>query len=654
MKAEGVTIDLFSRNFLKLDGKSVHLRRDKSSAVLASAALSQDYEVTRSALSTLLWGDSSDHHARASLRQTLHRLKAEIPSEVTDLIKFETNKVVLHLKRDDFIHLHWLDQLTNGKLPETLRSKPEIAGLFCESLRSISPDFDIFVLQEKSIYTEAMTLALNDILNGADRDEGISAAQVLVRLDETNELARRHLMRCFAEDGELARAIREFEELQRILDVDYDVEPSHQTIGLIAKIKMGQIEARSKKANSSDVSQQTQSPSGDAPTIRVRQPTASATHQVPTAVTAFCSDLVSVLVRFREWTIIEAIAGDTEAARFELSIESVDAVNNPVVVILLKEVESRRFIWSENLELNFEKWRSNHLSVVQNMATAIERSISRSRLSQLNNQFPSSPSSFDLWIYCRDLVNTWRPTHFDEAAKLMHEIAAIDPDFAPAHTELAALYNSRHLFQPGENVSAESLKEAALHAQIAVQLDPLDAKAQRVLGYSELMNRQFEQAHFHLTRAIELNAADPLTLVSAGLGLMFCGDKKGAISAVVSATKIRNDLPPFLMGYMVTLFVLAGRNKDAAISADIAPEGIPNIRGWQAIALWRLGEKTKAADAAAALARLMTELWQGDTPLDTSSLCHWFLHAFPVHDKLAHKLQVDDLRAALNYYDQQG
>ena len=67
-------------------------------------------------------------------------------------------------------------------------------------------------------------------------------AQATLLLDPTHEEACRIVMRCAAEAGETGAAIRAYDELYRLLDQDYDMEPSAATQELIAEVKQGKYD----------------------------------------------------------------------------------------------------------------------------------------------------------------------------------------------------------------------------------------------------------------------------------------------------------------------------------------------------------------------------------------------------------------------------
>lgn len=618
------------------------LRPGKAGAILACAALSQSFRVSRANLATLLWSDTTDQRARSSLRQAIARLRRDAPAALEDFVNFEGPDVSLKLDRGAVAHLRLLDEVRAGRVDAESFADVRVPTGFCTSILDLTEEMDRFVLQERAIYFDDLQAALGDVLVAQDGEARCEAARVLKRLDATNETARRAIMRHLVDSGEVAAAIREFEDLQALLDTEFDVDPSPETLELHADIKMGRLAPAPVPSFNGTAG----SGGGTArlPLIRVAraEPGGGGSE-----ANAFFADLVAMLVRFREWSVADSRFDTGADADFALNVEVVDGGGVPVAVVLLRDERTGRFVWSENLELSFANWRRNHLEIVQHIASAIELTISRSRLAEMENWFPSKSTSFDLWLYSRDLVSIWRPERFDRAIEIMRSIVDIDPKFAPAHMELAALYNSQHLFRPGAPMSAAIMSDAARFAENAVRLDPLDGKSQRVLGYSELMNHRFEKAHFHLSRAVELNSADALTLISAALGLMFCGDREAADEATAAALSIRPEMPSFLIGYRATMQVLARRYEEAVATVESAPDGIMNLRGWEAIALWMLGRDAEAAEAATAFVKVTSENWCGATTVTPHLVCDWFQAAFPIRETRKKAALVAALRAAV-------
>lgn len=236
-----IAIDLFRPQFLSLGGRAVDLRHGKAGALLACAVLSQSFRVSRANLATLLWSDTTDQRARSSLRQTIARLRRDAPAALEDFVNFEGPDISLKLDRGAVAHLRLLDKVREGHVDAEAFADVGVPTGFCASLLDLTEEMDRFVLQERTIYFDDLQAALGDVVEAHDSEARCEAARILKRLDATNETARRAIMRHLADSGEVAAAIREFEDLQALLDTEFDVDPSPETVELHADIKMGRL-----------------------------------------------------------------------------------------------------------------------------------------------------------------------------------------------------------------------------------------------------------------------------------------------------------------------------------------------------------------------------------------------------------------------------
>jgi serine/threonine-protein kinase len=83
---------------------------------------------------------------------------------------------------------------------------------------------------------------------------------------------------------------------------------------------------------------------------------------------------------------------------------------------------------------------------------------------------------------------------WDEAAKEFRRAIELDPRYSPAHQWYAFMLASQSKFD-----------EALLEAHTAQENDPSSVSVRRSLGYCYLYARKYEQARYHLDRAIAMN-----------------------------------------------------------------------------------------------------------------------------------------------------
>ena len=106
---------------------------------------------------------------------------------------------------------------------------------------------------------------------------------------------------------------------------------------------------------------------------------------------------------------------------------------------------------------------------------------------------------------------------WEEAAREFRRAIELDPRYAPAHQWYAFLLASQGDFD-----------EALIEAHTAQENDPASVSVRRSLGYCYLYARRFDQARYHLDRAIAMNPIAEETYRIQGLILTFARDFPGA------------------------------------------------------------------------------------------------------------------------------
>lgn len=621
------------------NNQPLSIKSAKAQALAACVCLNTKKAVSREVLATLLWDSSDESRARMSLRQTLRSLLLSFPANAERPFAAEGQEVRLLLPKDSIDYFDMLRKIEAGKVPELLLRGKEGASDLLAGLDGLATEFDRFLLTERTIFSDQLSGRLEKLVRASETDRFVrfAAAKALLNNDQTNEFACRAVMQHLAEEGETAAAIRTFETLQEILDNEYDVEPSVESVDLNAKIKMGELEPQSIRSLQPAFQPAPQlAQEASLPVIAMKS-IELGHEEMETAMIfrAFNSDLLAVLIRFREWFVTDGTALKDGFSDYSLEMQLQPGEVAPTALVILKNQRNGRYLWSESVQLLFDTWRNSHHLIAQRIASAIDLTISAHKLSELDRQFPSTKSSFERWIYCRNLIEIWRPERFNEAIEILNKIVEEDPDFAQGHSEIAALHNSRHLFMPGQFWTQEVSEISTRHSELAIKLDPLDAKANRVFAWSSLMDGNYDTAILYFERAVELNKSDPLTLLSSAQGLSFCGEYSRSLDLASRSLQLQSEPPQFLRGYFVGINFLAGRYREAIEASRKSAGGITNLYGWEAVALLVLGEVEPAKTACKKFLELTRKSWAGSSEPTDSAIADWFAQSFPIRDTRA-------------------
>ncbi len=243
-----LSVNLLGPPEVSIDGKPIEVDTRKAIALLAYLVVEKS--ATRDTLAGLLWADSSQERARATLRRTLSALRGATGS---DLIEADRNMVSLvgDITSDlDVLaaelnattgHDHDPHDVCSQCIPHLRRATVLYRGDFLQgfSLRA-SPEFDDW---ERTV-TESMRLRVGGAFNrlgtalaaAGDYPAAIAAVTKWLDLDQLHEPAHRFLMLLNAWAGDRPGGIEAYMKCVAILDQELGVSPLEETTELYGAI----------------------------------------------------------------------------------------------------------------------------------------------------------------------------------------------------------------------------------------------------------------------------------------------------------------------------------------------------------------------------------------------------------------------------------
>ncbi len=253
---------LFGSPRLEINGEPVNTDRRKALALLAYLAVTR-HTHTREALAALLWPDYDPGKAFAYLRRTLWELnqllgdgvvlaeretvelnpQAELWLDVAEFRRALTQARSASASRQSVLHhaadVYQADFLANFRLKD-------------------APDFDEWQFLEAENLRRDLAIALQtlvdlDLADGGESDRAITLARRWLTLDSFDEAAHRALMRAYAQAGQTAAAIRQYQECARLLQAELKTAPQPETTALFEQIKSGKAAPTSSAQNTTSL-----------------------------------------------------------------------------------------------------------------------------------------------------------------------------------------------------------------------------------------------------------------------------------------------------------------------------------------------------------------------------------------------------------------
>ncbi len=197
-------------------------------SLLAYLVLHAGAPLARQQVAFSLWPDSSEAHARGSLRKLLFQLTNALPDSNRFL---DINAQTLQWRPDAPFTLD-VDEFE--KAVNDAASAAALRAVVALYRGDLLPScYDDWILMERERLRQAFLGALERLIllleSERDHSHAIEAAQTLLRHDPLHEDAYRHLMRLYAVTRNRADALRTYHTCETLLQQELDVEPSPAT-----------------------------------------------------------------------------------------------------------------------------------------------------------------------------------------------------------------------------------------------------------------------------------------------------------------------------------------------------------------------------------------------------------------------------------------
>jgi len=637
-----LTLRLLGDFAAEIDGREISLATRKAKALIAYLALSDNAQDTRERLVGLLWSESDEERARASLRQAVHDIKLTFDS--AGFAGFRVDKQTLSLVRErrtcDVDEV--LAAAAQGVVHSRLLDSQRITEILLSDLDNVDPAFQVWLLAKRQLLLDRLTLALERLLpaEGDSRDAS-AAALALLNLDPTHEIACRHLIRARAARGDIGGALKIYKSLWDILEEDYDIEPSKETQALIVGIKQMPGLSEHPQAPMIAPSLQDAAREASAPKRLLISVCTFDASGVPGdmrhLVNGFRHEFVACLTRFREWSVRTVPPSWESEPRTwssppEYIVEgSTYELNGTIrLVVTLRDAATSVCIWSQRYSITLAAWFETQERIVRQIAMGLNIHVSAERLRRLATGSEVTLEIHDRWLRGQALLLQMASKDWPAAAALVESLLADAPDFSPALSGLVQYRNIAHIALPGQFRDAAKHLETLQIAQRAVRLDPLDSRAQLSLAWTYQLLGRMDNSTLHAALAVDLNENDPWTLMASGQIFAYCGEYERAASLSAASLGMTPMPAAPQVAYSGAIKFLCS---DYAGCIDASREDLemsPAFMIWGCAAKAHVGRLNEAkAEFEKALEGVAAD-WHGQQAPTRGSMARWLLHVFPI------------------------
>ena len=272
------------------------------------------------------------------------------------------------------------------------------------------------------------------------------------------------------------------------------------------------------------------------------------------------------------------------------------------VAAKLVQADSGAVVWADRFDGADGQFFAFQDEIVARIVAALVESVDRQSHQHARHSGTDSLSAYELFLQGRDLRRSAMPANFPQAQSLLERAVALDPDFAPAHGELAYLQHFSMGLRLGTLGRAEKLELGLRHARRAYELAPDLPFASLVLGNLHMRAHDFVAAERWSRRAVRLGPGDAENYAGLANVLSFAGRSEEAVELMRTANRYDPIVPPFHAFYLARALAWTGRFEEALPLAQSCIRRAPGFWVCRMVLVVTLAHLGRSADAAAALA----------------------------------------------------
>jgi TolB-like protein/Flp pilus assembly protein TadD len=481
-----------------------------------------------------------------------------------------------------------------------IQAEPDRTGQLLADLDGVSIAFDQWLASERARFEDRVRKKfeedLEQLINAnAAPQARAEQARKLINFDPTHEGAARALMTAFAEMGDRAQAMREYERCRQALKLTLDLSPSKETIAVYEAVRLvssNRLSLRHEHARAEEVAlvrDQTipgvTSLGRDQPSIAVlpfRNLSGNIAHDY--VGDGLVEDLIEVLSRVPNFFVISRLSalafrnhdhtpqeiGELLGVQYVVSGSTRVLGERLRLTVELTDSRTATVLWSSRLDERF----FDFLEVQDRLADAVVRRLApylrAEELKRTRIKRPEALGAYDLFLRAQENMHNSSREVFESSEGLFAEATSRAPGYATA----LAWRGYWHVLRVGQGWSPDPVLDTAQaehFAQLAIQCDDTEPMALAVHGHIvSYLNRNFELAFERFNTALEINPnSAPAWLWSAAANA-WIGDGPSAIEQINKALAL-SPYDPLMYAYsgIAAMAYLADTQYERAVECGL-------------------------------------------------------------------------------------
>jgi TolB-like protein len=591
-------------------GSPVDFPTRKAKAVLAYLARHPGRRASRDRVGALLWECCGDERARINVRQTLMLVRKSLSHAACPCVISDGDALYLHPEHVE-VDVAVFDLLCRESSMDALEQAAALyQGEFLEGFTLNEQLYEDWLRTERASLQEraigALMTLLRCHLEEGNAEEGVRVGRKVLSLDPLRETAHRALMRLYADMGDRALALKQYQSCFDVLEAELGVKPEAQTQRLYEELRHehGAMHLRARVPAAAERA----APLPDKPSIAVL-PFLNLSGDATQAYFSdgITNDIITELSRFRSMFVIsrhssfayrDASLSVQQIGR-DLGVHyvvegSVSRVGDRIRVNAeLVDARAGHQLWADRYDRSLAEIFAVQDELVRTIVSTLDRRIDVAGRLRTAAMSDSSLRAYDLYLRAAAAQDRNTKADYRYAQECLERAIALDPGLAQAyhHLSLVKFFNWMELWVDDRD---RVFGEAFDAAREALARDNTDSMVQAHLGMLHMYRREFDEAGLRFAEALRLNPNDSRALGLYGLFLAAIGRAGEAIAQFEHAERLNPLRPGWLNRLKGIACFSAGRYAEAITAFKASGGAVNQERGWLAASYALAGGRDEA------------------------------------------------------------
>ena len=225
------------------------------------------------------------------------------------------------------------------------------------------------------------------------------------------------------------------------------------------------------------------------------------------------------------------------------------ALNKIRLQVRLMEARSERSLWSERFDGDLKDIFAFQDEMTAVIAARLSIEVGAAEQRKISSAPPRVLQAYGLILRGREIYQRRSREANLHARRLFEQAMEIDPRYPRSYVGVSRTLNDAWRFNWADPPEP-ALEEAVRQAEVAVSLDPSDARGHAALGSACLYKRRYDESLAAYERAIEYNPNDADVLAEMGHSVCVNGDTERAITLIKRAMRLNPYYPDWYLWHL--------------------------------------------------------------------------------------------------------